>query len=254
MVDSRVGLLRERLIAGANSALRPLGLSLNKLSVSKGFALHEYKKPDGSFDYERYRAVQRRGNLEKLQNVWVDQTNINFLADYIKTKIGAVNFGICHGTRRGLEQKWFTEALGCKVIGTEISETATQFENTIQWDFHDVKPEWLSSVDFIYSNSFDHSFDPGKCLSAWMSCLKPGGICLLEHTNAHGVRSANELDPFGAELAIMPYLVVTWSAGRFAVTDILKAPNGASTFFLCVRNLTTSEISEQLTIVAHLDY
>ena len=125
-----------------------------------------------------------------------------------------------------------------KVIGTEISETAAQFENTIQWDFHDVKPEWLASVDFIYSNSFDHSFDPGKCLSAWMSCLKPGGICLLEHTNAHGPRSVNELDPFGAELAIMPYLVATWGAGRFAVTDILKAPSGASTFFLCVRNLT----------------
>ena len=105
----------ERFIAVANSALQPLGLSLNKLSDSKGFALHEYKKRDGSFDYEQYRAVQRRGNLEKLQNVWVDQTNINFLADYIKTKVGAVNFGICHGTRRGLEQKWFSEALGCKV-------------------------------------------------------------------------------------------------------------------------------------------
>ena len=93
-----------------------------------------------------------------------------------------------------------------------------------------MKPEWLSSVDFIYSNSFDHSFDPEKCLSAWMSCLKPGGVCLLEHTDAHGPRSANELDPFGAELAIMPYLIATWGVGRFAVTDILKAPSGSSTF------------------------
>ena len=36
------------------------------------------------------------------------------------------------------------------MIDTEISETAEQFPNTIQWDFHKVKPEWLSSVDFIY--------------------------------------------------------------------------------------------------------
>lgn len=41
----------------------------------------------------------------------------------------------------------------------------------------------IDATDFVYSNSFDHSYDPEKCLNAWMSCLKKGGICILEHTS-----------------------------------------------------------------------
>ena len=26
--------------------------------------------------------------------------------------------------------------------------------------FPEVKPEWIGKADFIYSNSFDHSYDP----------------------------------------------------------------------------------------------
>ncbi|MEJ0015745.1 MAG: hypothetical protein WDN25_04115 [Acetobacteraceae bacterium] len=48
------------------------------------------------------------------------------------------------------------------MLGTEISDTATQSSTTIQWDFHEVKPEWLNSVDFIYSVSWDHRYDPVK--------------------------------------------------------------------------------------------
>ena len=70
----------------------------------------------------------------------------------------------CHGTRQGFEQKWFSKNLECKVIGTEISDNANDYKNTIEWDFHNVKKEWIGSVDFIYSNALDHSYDPNKCL------------------------------------------------------------------------------------------
>ncbi len=191
----------------------------------KGYTLHSYTTPDGKFDYEKYRAVQTRGNKDKIDRVWVVRENIEFLASYIKKRIPKPEFGLCHGTRRGLEQKWFRELLGCDVLGTEISETATQFENTLQWDFHEVKPEWIEKCDFIYSNSFDHSYDPEKCLNAWMSCVKPGGLCILEHSSLHSYEGASELDPFGADLYQMPYLVTVWGAGRYGIREILKCPS-----------------------------
>jgi len=152
------------------------------------------------------------------------EDNIAFLANYLKTTVGQLKFGICHGTRRGMEQQWFRKYLGCEVIGTEISKSATEFPNTIQWDFHDVKPEWIEAVDFIYSNSFDHSYDPEKCLNAWMSCVRKGGVCVLEHSEAHEPSATDELDPFGADIMLMPYLITTWGKGKFGVREFLTAP------------------------------
>jgi hypothetical protein len=195
--------------------------------ASSGFTLFSYVKPDGSFDYENYRKIQEEGNKQKLNWVWVREENVTMLADYIRGVVGSPSFGICHGTRRGNEQKWFRKHLNCEVIGTEISDTATQFPHTIQWDFHEVKPEWVDSVDFIYSNSFDHSYDPQRCLNAWMSCVRVGGVCILEHSDYHGPKAANALDPFGAELCLMPYLVTLWGNGRYGVRQILPAVSKA---------------------------
>jgi Methyltransferase domain len=189
-----------------------------------GVKLHSYLDANGKFDYEAYRRIQTEGNRRKIQHVWALEENIHFLSAYIKSRIGQPRFGLCHGTRRGLEQQWFSQSLGCPVIGTEISDTASQFANTIQWDFHDVKQEWLAAVDFIYSNSFDHSHDPPKCLDAWMSCLRPGGVCILEHTSCHTPEWVDELDPFGADLHEMPYLIARWGKGRYAVREILDGP------------------------------
>lgn len=231
------------LLKGINKVLGPIGLQLIKNGEGyadamphdpNDYALYTYTKPDGSFDYERYRKIQEDGNKLKINSVWAIEENISFLADYLKKQLPSeINFGICHGTRRGKEQEWFRKYLGsgAEVIGTEISETAKEFPNTIQWDFHQVKDEWRDNVDFIYSNSFDHSYNPEMCLNAWMSCVRKGGLCILEHTDAHGVKGANELDPFGAHIMQMPYLVAKWGAGRYSVREILKAPqvNGSVT-------------------------
>jgi hypothetical protein len=196
---------------------------LSRVRPHGAVTLHKYVKRDGSFDYEGYRRVQIEGNHRKLGNVWVVEENIAYLADYLRPR--NPKFGICHGTRRGKEQEWFRKHLQCDVIGTEISDTAQQFPHTIQWDFHLVKPEWLGAVDFIYSNSFDHSYDPEKCLTAWMSCIRPGGVCIIEHSNMHDTMGASELDPFGASISLMPYLIAAWAKGRYAVREILDAPN-----------------------------
>lgn len=191
-------------------------------NAGRNFVLRSYMGPDGKFDYERYRAEQGRGNKLKLENCWAIEENIVFLSQYLRRRLVSITFGLCHGTRRGLEQQWFREHLGCEVIGTEISETADQFPHTIQWDFHEVKPEWLGKADFIYSNSLDHSYDPALCLNRWMSCLRPGGICIIEHGSAH--EKGARFDPFGASLAIMPYLILEWGKGHFCVREMLDAP------------------------------
>lgn len=186
-----------------------------------GFGLWKYRTPDGEFDYETYKRVQVAGNKRKIKKVWVLEENISFLSEYIKTRVATVGFGLCHGTRRGKEQEWFRKYLNCDVIGTEISDTAEQFSDTIRWDFHETKPEWIDAVDFIYSNAFDHSYDPRKCLNAWMSCVKRNGVCILEHTSGH--EKATELDPFGSTIYQMPYLILTWGQGKYCVREILSA-------------------------------
>lgn len=172
-------------------------------------------------DYEEYRRIQTEGNREKLHEVWADERDIAFLVGYIQKRIERPRFGICHGTRRGLEQKWFAEGLGCKVIGTEISDTATDFPDTIQWDFHEVKPEWIGAVDFIYSNSFDHSYDPKKCLDAWMRCLRPKGFAIIEYA-FHSEPTA--LDPVAAYPQEMAQQIKQWGADKYYVRDYIPLP------------------------------
>ena len=230
-----------RTLRRLNTLLHPLGLHLTTREASdRGFVLNRYLSPDGGFDYARYKAVQTAGNRRKIDQVFATEANIDVLAGYLRRKLGHVDKGLCHGTRRGLEQAWFTQRLpGCEVWGTEISDTAEQFPKTIQWDFHEAKPEWLGAMDFIYSNSLDHAYDPEKALNAWMSCLRPGGLTLLEHSDLHGAAAATELDPFGADLSMMPYLIARWAKGRYALVDLLAAPadGGPHTHFLCLQRL-----------------
>lgn len=185
--------------------------------------LHEYRDSDGKFDYQAYKRIQEKGNKGKLALVNVQKPDIDFLARYIKQKIKQPEFGLCHGTRRGHEQQWFAENLNCDVIGTEISETADQFPNTVEWDFHDENPDWENKADFVYSNSFDHSYDPGKALTNWMKTLKLGGICIIEHSLQQTPAATSELDPFGASLDIMPFLVLKWSKGKYSVREIIES-------------------------------
>ncbi|WEZ82967.1 class I SAM-dependent methyltransferase [Rhizobium sp. 32-5/1] len=192
------------------------------------FFLYDYKAADGTFDYERYRKIQEDGNKRKINNVWADQQTIDFIADYVKKTNPDASRGLCHGVRRGNEQKWFSERLGIEVIGTDISETAKDFPNTVQWDFHERNPDWVSAFDFVYTNSHDHAYDPQKAIEAWIDQLKSGGAVFLEHTMAHSEMSANEMDPFGVDPRLLPFLIARWSQGRYAVTEVLEPPHTKS--------------------------
>lgn len=88
---------------------------------------------------------------------------------------------LCHVTRNGAEQQFFRERLPkAEIIGTEISDTATQFPMAIQWDFHEVRLEWRSAFVLVFSNSWDHTYDPDKLFPTWLSCVAGNGALVLE--------------------------------------------------------------------------
>lgn len=161
--------------------------------------LYKYKS------YEDYQNYQIKANKLKIHNSYVDPNSLCYLLNHLIKNIKIIpKFILCHGTRRGLEQQYiidFFKELDYtpEVIGTEISPTASKYPNTIQWDFHEVKKEWISNIDIIYSNSFDHSYKPQDCLDAWMGCLNKKGVCILEYSPECDNKSGNT-DPFGATL------------------------------------------------------
>jgi hypothetical protein len=83
-------------------------------------------------------------------------------------------------------------------------------------------------VDVIYSNSWDHSYDPRRCFTAWMRCLRPGGLCFLEHTSLHGEEGTSELDPFGISLPELVWLLTDLGRGSFFVRTVLAESQLAS--------------------------
>jgi hypothetical protein len=123
---------------------------------------------------------------------WAIKDNIEFLAQYLTGS----KFGICHGTRSGAEQQWFMDAIpGCEVWGTEISETSKNAKNTKITDFNSLVPAWVGKADFVYSNSFDHVYDPKKTLKLWFDQLNDTGSLVLEHSDNHESGEPTKTDP-----------------------------------------------------------
>jgi len=148
-------------------------------------------------NYDEYVKAQIEKNEKKTNNVWVDSKEINLLIKKIHKYTPNAKFGICHGVRNAWEVSELKNRLGIDVIGTEISPSAANYDNTIQWDFHKVKDEWIDNVDFIYSNSFDHSYDPEMCIDKWMKCIKKDGVCFI-HWMQSNINKLDAADCFSA--------------------------------------------------------
>ena len=166
---------------------------------------HEYKS------YSKYTKVQRAGYDKKKSRIWANQNNIKFICDNIlrdKYFIIDNGQGICHGVRTGKEIEWFLEYMpGWEVIGTEIGDSENDL--IFQWDFNKENPKWINGFDFIYSNAFDHVYDPKITLEIWSEQLKPGGIMIIEHSSGH--EKATELDPFGATAEDMEIMLAMYA-------------------------------------------
>ena len=129
-------------------------------------------------DYEHYKKEQVKANVRKLDWTWIQEDTISKIKNFKPN----ANKILCHGVRNAKELEFFSKRyFGSEIIGTEISHTAKQFQNVVEWDFHEVNEQWKNNFDIVYSNSWDHSYDPIKSLKAWGGQLSQDGLMFVEH-------------------------------------------------------------------------
>lgn len=166
--------------------------------------------------YKEYVDAQTKRNKNKINQIAASTKELEWIDDYLKSKGYKVTEGICHGVRNGFEVKILRDLTRANVVGTEISETANKFENVIQWDFHEIKPEWIGHFDFVYSNSWDHSFAPDTMMKNWMKSLSENGRCFLQWTNTHAESTVSGADCFGLSIDEM----IEWLDKNYQVETI----------------------------------
>lgn len=154
--------------------------------------------------YDHYVKCQIEANKRKLNWPFKKEDHVQWIKS---KKIGASNI-ICHGTRNGGEQKIFKKYYpDASIIGTEISETATQFDMTVQHDFSEQNFEWISKFDILYSNSFDHSFKPELTIETWKEQVSYDGKMFIEWDDRCNAIS-NHSDPVsGTSQEFMDFLI-----------------------------------------------
>ena len=157
-------------------------------------------------NHEEYVAAQIEANIRKLQNVWVDKQTIKHISS-IQPQANTI---LCHGTRNAAEQKYFQEFFpNAEIVGTEISHTAKDFPMTVQWDFHEVNPDWIEKFDIVYSNAIDHSYDPTRVLSSWRDQLTTDGRLYIEHGYAETENYSRPSDPLEIHDEEIRYLITS---------------------------------------------
>ncbi len=201
---------------------------INKLLFKIGYRISKINNTDELVkiykynNYDEYKESQIHFNKKKIEHIWADEENLLIIVNFLKDNISKDKIsGICHGSRNGFEQSFFNKNLpNSKVIGTDISDTAKNFKDSIIWDFHDEKEEWVNNFDFVYSNSLDQSFDPKKALNSWLNQINKEGFIIIEHSEQHGVIASGKMDPFGVEANYFPYLMSQWFGHKISIKII----------------------------------
>jgi hypothetical protein len=218
-----------------NKTLIKFGYRISKINTTdRLFKIYKYK------NYDEYKDTQIFFNKQKINKVWADENTLKIVSNFLKENIKSEKIkGLCHGSRNGFEQKCFiNEIPNVEVIGTDISETANDYDNSIVHDFHDEKKDWIENFDFVYSNSLDQSYDPEKALNTWINQVKKDRYVIIEHSDQHGVISSGKMDPFGVEANFFPYLLTEWFGHKISlkiIKSIKKNKNDAPVYFFIMK-------------------
>ena len=218
-----------------NKTLIKFGYRISKINTTdRLFKIYKYK------NYDEYKDTQIFFNKQKINKVWADENTLKIISNFLKENIKSEKIkGLCHGSRNGFEQKCFiNEIPNAEVIGTDISETANDYDNSIVHDFHDEKKDWIENFDFVYSNSLDQSYDPEKALNTWINQVKKDRYVIIEHSDQHGVISSGKMDPFGVEANFFPYLLTEWFGHKISlkiIKSIKKNKNDAPVYFFIMK-------------------
>lgn len=197
----------------------------NKFSINlkKGFDQNYFKlhKYHSKKDYILKQIEKTSLRIHRSNSfTWTDENTISKISDYL-IKLD-LKKGICHGVRTGLEVKWFNKNNSFDVIGTDIDPLASKNQGIINWNFEEENKDWIGKFDFVYSNSHDHSSDPMQTLKIWSEQIKPKGVVLLEHSrSAHGIRSVSNIDCWGIEPELFPFVLLKSSKADTFVEDII---------------------------------
>ena len=223
-----------------NNVTSNLGFRIVSDAQNADVYLHNYDS------YEQYKEAQVFHNKRKITNVWADATTLDRVAARVReAKPEGEVLGLCHGARNGWEQAHFnTKCPGFKVIGTDISDTATQFPDTQVWDFHDHNPEWAGKFDFVYSNSLDQAWRPQQALREWFNQTTRDGLVIVEHTADHGPASAGSMDPFGVRAQVFPYVISEWFGHQVSIEhSVAKKDNNSRDAWLFVMKKNVTEVA-----------
>jgi SAM-dependent methyltransferase len=94
---------------------------------------------------------------------------------------------LCLGARQGTEVKVFRD-FGCDAIGIDLMPGENN-PYVVKGDFHDLQYA-AESMDAVFTNSFDHAFDPRKMIGEIRRVLKPGGRLIVEAMRGEGEANA----------------------------------------------------------------
>jgi len=173
-------------------------------------------------NYREYIKIQTYFNQKKIERIWAAENILDFIIEDVLNNFPKDEnlIGICHGTRNGYEQNYISDKMGWSVVGTEISVTATNFPNTLKWDFHQELPLLVNCCNFVYSNSLDHAFDPKAALTTWLEQLVEGGKLYVEMSEKHGPAGASLMDPFGVDSEYFSDLLNIWFKDKINIQII----------------------------------
>jgi SAM-dependent methyltransferase len=94
---------------------------------------------------------------------------------------------LCLGARQGTEVKAFLD-LGCFAVGLDLNP-GRENKFVLHGDFHQIQFV-TDSVDVIFTNSFDHAFDPEKLIAEIIRLLKPSGMLIVEAIHGEAEETA----------------------------------------------------------------
>ncbi len=209
--------------------MKKINILINKFLNKFGYKISKSNNTDDLIkifkykDYEEYKKTQIHYNKNKIKYIFSDENTLSGIYEYIIKKLPKENLkGICHGSRNGFEIHFFNKVFSkSEIIGTDISNNATNFKNSLVHDFHESKEEWISHFDFVYSNSLDQSYDPKKAVKTWFDQIKINRYLFIELTDQHTVQTSSKMDPFGIETYFFPYLLVEWFGSKISI-EIIK--------------------------------
>lgn len=94
---------------------------------------------------------------------------------------------LCLGVRNGAELDHFRAVFSGWVIGVDINPgSANGRRDVVVGSFDSLPPAWSGAFGVVFSNSFDHAFDPAGTAAEWTRVLRPGGVLILAHAVGAG--------------------------------------------------------------------